>query len=84
MALFDDPIEPHAVENLRRSIVMLSPGQAARIDRDKAILLLEELQRLQHERREVVAQLQGLLGALEGSTGPPPVGTPGPGAPRRR
>ncbi|MDQ6840552.1 MAG: hypothetical protein M3137_20010 [Actinomycetota bacterium] len=64
MALFDDPIEPHSVENLRRSIAMLSPGQAATIDRDKALVLLGELQRLQHEHRQVIAQLQGLLNRL--------------------
>lgn len=65
MVLFEDPAEPHSIESLRRSIAMLSTGQAASIDRDRAIRLLEELQRLQHEHREVVAQLRGLLGRLE-------------------
>ncbi|MGI8753342.1 MAG: hypothetical protein ACR2MN_13700 [Acidimicrobiales bacterium] len=66
MALFDDPIEPHSVESLRRSIAMLRPGQAATIDRVAAVMaLLAELQRLQHENRHVVAQLRSLLGQLE-------------------
>ncbi|MGI8752442.1 MAG: hypothetical protein ACR2MN_09050 [Acidimicrobiales bacterium] len=69
MALFDDPIEPHSVESLRRSIAMLRPGQAATIDRERAMALLAELQRLQHEHREVVAQLRGLVARLE--TRPP-------------
>lgn len=59
MVSLDDPLEPHSIERLRRSIAMLRPGQAASIDREKAICLLAELQRLQHEHREVVAQLRG-------------------------
>ena len=65
MALFDDPLEPHSVENLRRSIAMLTPGQSASIDRDKALQLLAELQRLQHEHRDVVARLRALLRQME-------------------
>ncbi len=65
MTLFDDPIEPHSVEQLRRSIAMLTPGAAATIDRERAMALLAELQRLQHEHRQVVAQLRGLLGQME-------------------
>jgi hypothetical protein len=29
MGILDDPTDPHAIENLRRSIVMLNPGQTA-------------------------------------------------------
>ena len=65
MALFDDPLNPHALEILRRSIVMLPSGQAAAVDRDQAVRLLEELQRLRHQHAEIVAQLRGLLGRLE-------------------
>lgn len=65
MAIFDaDPLEPHAVENLRRSICMLSTGQPATIDRERALALLDELARLRSERREVAAQLGGLLHRL--------------------
>jgi hypothetical protein len=34
MGILDDPTDPHSIENLRRSIVMLNPGQTASIDRD--------------------------------------------------
>ncbi|MGI8753899.1 MAG: hypothetical protein ACR2MN_16615 [Acidimicrobiales bacterium] len=44
---------------------MLRPGQTASIDRERAMALLAELQRLQHEHRQVIAQLRGLLGRLE-------------------
>jgi hypothetical protein len=65
MALFDDPLEPHSVERLRRSVAMLNAGQVATIDREKALRLLAELQRLQHECREVVAHLRAMLGQME-------------------
>jgi FtsZ-binding cell division protein ZapB len=65
MGLYDDPIEPHSVEALRRSIAMLAPGQSASMDRTRALALLAELQRLQHEHRYVVNQLRVLLGRLE-------------------
>jgi len=65
MGILDDPISPHGIENLRRSVAMLGPGQAAPIDRERALRLLEELQRLQHQHRDVVGQLRGLLGRLE-------------------
>lgn len=45
---------------------MLNPGQAATIDREKALCLLAELQGLQHEHREVV-RLWAMLGQMEGS-----------------
>ncbi len=64
MAFFDDPMEPHVIEHLRRSITMLSPGQAATIDRDRALLVIEELQRLQREQRAVAAQLRVIAGRL--------------------
>jgi hypothetical protein len=56
---------PEAVEQLRRSIAMLTVGQVASIDRDRALRLLEELQRLQSEHRMVTTQLHGLLDRLE-------------------
>jgi hypothetical protein len=60
-----DDLEPHELENLRRSIVMLRPGQAASLDRDRAVRLLDELQRLQasdRRYRQLVARLRVLLG----------------------
>ncbi len=66
MALFENPTDPHVVENLRRSITMLAPGQPASIERDRALVLLEELQRLQQEQRVVATQLRALVARIEG------------------
>ena len=52
------------LENLRRSIVVLTPGQPAGLDRERAVALLDELQRLQRtdrRYRQLVDQLRGLL-----------------------
>ena len=65
MGIYDDPIEPHSVEALRRSIAMLAPGQVASLERTRALALLSELQRLQHEHRHIVTQLRVLLGRLD-------------------
>src|SRR5580658_6778033 len=65
MGTLEDPADPHSVERLRRSIVMLQPGQAARIDRDRALGLLASLQRLQVEHQQVITELRSLLGRLE-------------------
>jgi hypothetical protein len=73
-------LEPHELENLRRSIVILRPGQAATLDRDRAVRLLEELQRLQvsdRRYRRLVDQLRALL-ASGGASGE---GTPLPNPP---
>lgn len=69
MAIFDDPLEPHVVEHLRRSITMLSPGQPATIDRDRVLVLIEELQRLRQTLRTAAADLRGLAGQLEAAPG---------------
>jgi len=56
------------LEQYRRSVAMLSPRYPAAIDREAALALLEELQRLQHadrRLRELVEALRGLLGAAE-------------------
>ena len=64
MGILDDPIDPHAIEMLRRSIAMLTPGQDAHIERSRALALLEELQRLQGQRRAVADQLRAVLDRL--------------------
>jgi hypothetical protein len=66
----DDDPEPHVLENLRRSIVMLRPGQAAGLDRDRAVQLLDELQRLQRSDRryrQLVDQRRAILDGLDGA-----------------
>ena len=65
MAFFNDPVEPHVIEHLRRSVTMLAPGQAAGLERERVLMLLEELQRLQHEHRAVAAQLRTIADRLE-------------------
>jgi hypothetical protein len=63
----EDPLEPHNLERLRRSIAMLTPGRPAGLDRERAIQLLDELQRLQRSDRryrQTVDQLRGILDGL--------------------
>jgi hypothetical protein len=66
VGILDDPTNPYAVESLRRSIAMLRPGQDVRIERDRALHLLEELRRLQAQHREVAGELRAVLDRLEG------------------
>jgi hypothetical protein len=64
-----DGLEPHRLEQLRRSIVMLPPGRRDGLDRDRAIAIIEELQRLQRSDRryrEVVDQLRALTASIKG------------------
>jgi hypothetical protein len=65
VGLLDDPTDPHALENLRRSIAMLSPGQMAGLDRERALLLLQEVQNLRRQQERAIAELHGVLRALE-------------------
>jgi hypothetical protein len=44
---------------------MLKSGQTASIDRDRALVLLESLQHLQHQHTQVVTELHALLRRLE-------------------
>lgn len=60
-------MQPHDVENLRRSIAMLAP-QAAALDREQACGLLgrlHELERLVDGLRRLLDEL-GLLDELDG------------------
>ncbi len=66
-----EPLTPESLERLRRSVVMLTPRYAAALDREAALAVLEELQRLQHADRrlgELVKAIRGLLAAAERST----------------
>jgi hypothetical protein len=74
-----DDLEPHPLEQLRRSVVMLPPGRRDGLDRDLAIAIIEELQRLQRSDRryrELVGQLRALL-ASEDITQQAADGSPG-------
>jgi hypothetical protein len=59
-----DPLTPEALEQLRRSIVLLTPGQPSGLDRDSAVLLIEALQRhsaVDRRHGEMVAALRAIL-----------------------
>ncbi len=60
------PRTPAEWEIIRRSTVMLSPGQNAALDRETALALLDELGRLSAKDRQVrdlLARLQAVLEA---------------------
>ena len=61
-----DELESWKVENLRRSIAMLPPDQPVTgLQREEALRILDELQRLEQRDRkviELVARLQAVLG----------------------
>ena len=64
----DDAFLPHNLEQLRRSIVMLPPGRPSGLDRERAVRLIEELQRIQRQDRryrELVGQLRAVLRSAE-------------------
>jgi hypothetical protein len=65
MGVLDDPTDPHAIKTLRCSIVKLKPGQTARIDRDRAVRLLGELQRLRAEQGLIGARLTEIAARLD-------------------
>ena len=49
------------LENLRRSLAMLRPGQTAGLGRDEAIELVEQLQRAHRRLERIRSVLAGLL-----------------------
>jgi len=59
-----DTDTPYELENLRRSIAMLSPGARA-LDREGALRLLADLQRAQRERDELRERLAERDGPFE-------------------
>jgi hypothetical protein len=65
-------VTPEELERLRRSIVMLSPGQmVSGVKREDALDIIRELQDSRSETkryREAVAQLRRVLQALERPT----------------
>jgi hypothetical protein len=64
----EDLFERHTLERLRRSIAMLAPGRTDGLDRDRALSIIAELQRLQHRDRQyadLVGQLRTLLAAAD-------------------
>jgi hypothetical protein len=63
-----DPLDTHELERLRRSVVMLTPQHPAALNREAALQLLEELQRMRRadERLDrLIMELRALLTAAE-------------------
>ena len=58
-------LTPEELERIRRSIVLLAPRQPAGLDREAAVSLLGELQRLQGKARRVQQLLAQVVGLLE-------------------
>jgi hypothetical protein len=64
-----DELDTDELERLRRSIAMLRPDQPAGLTRERAIRLLEELQRLRRSDRgyaDLLSRLRTLLGEPPG------------------
>lgn len=57
-------LTPHGIENLRRSVAMLTPRQPSGLAREDAMVLLEEIQRLQR-RSDVLDDVAEALAELE-------------------
>lgn len=57
-----DPID---LERLRRSIALLAPKQPSGLDREAAMALLQELQRLKSKDRRVVSLLDEVAALLQ-------------------
>ena len=53
-------MEPWDVEGLRRSLAMLRPGATSFLNREEAIQILEELQRVQGRLDQLKAELRRL------------------------
>ena len=60
-----DSFSAEDLERVRRSIALLAPKQPSGLDREAAMALLEELQRLQSKDRRVVRLLDELAGLLD-------------------
>ena len=58
-------LTPEELERIRRSIVLLAPRQPAGLDREAAVSLLGELQRLQGKDRRIQQLLSQVVGLLE-------------------
>jgi hypothetical protein len=62
-------MEPHDIDRLRRSVVMLPPGHSTgALTREQALHLIEEVERLDTltaRYREAIAQLRVLLNQID-------------------
>ena len=73
-----EPLSPIEIDRLRRSVAMLAPHHPSGLNREAALRVLTELERLQRRDRrvaELFAQVQALLDDEEDdrqASGPPP------------
>jgi hypothetical protein len=58
-------LTPGGIENLRRSVAMLTPQQPSGLAREDAMVLLEEIQRLQRRCGELESGVALVLAELE-------------------
>ncbi len=61
----DVSFERHDLERLRRSVVLLTPRHPGGLDREAAIAVLEELQRLQTRDRRVTQVLDQVAALID-------------------
>jgi len=61
----DISLKPEDLERIRRSVVLLAPRHPAGPDREAAIAILEELQRLQSWDRQVTELLDRVSAMIE-------------------
>ena len=68
--MLPEPLTPENLEQLRRSVVMVTPRHPSALDREAASGLLEELQRLQSADRRLSDLVQALRALLRAADGP--------------
>jgi hypothetical protein len=57
-------VKEHELENLRRSLAMLSPGQPA-LSREQALAIVADVAEAQNELRRLRLDLQRLIESIE-------------------
>ena len=55
-------LTPEGIERMRRSVAMLTPRHTAALDRETALAVLDELERLQEGVRRVMTELRRVTG----------------------
>ena len=63
--------KPEDLERLRRSVVLLAPRHPGGLDREAAIAVLEELQRLQTRDRRVTELLDQVAALIDAARAEP-------------
>jgi hypothetical protein len=58
-------VEPHELENLRRSLAMLNPGATASLSREEAMRLITDVAELQARLERLRVGLRQLIDGLD-------------------